>query len=673
LNFKHFINNIEVEEPEGFSDFQQEIIRDEDERFIRYNFPLDLLFVGDGYQLIENQYQTNYNSELEYMVIKIDGNIESIQVRSIIKISNCEFNISAKPKPTVSVQIDDNVFQSKIFNNKSRPSSVTSVTSINGVAIDPVVPIDLTMFNEVTGVDVAQTRRVYDMFDSLRHTIEFISDNQLTLVSSWYDELPDDERLAITTGSEIRLPLTVNQIQPPVVTFEELYEELWKKYNLYFIVEDVLTDSPILRLEKESYLYGSETAIVLNGVDNLFRNLNFDKLYNRVTVGSNADKEFGIAFPMFYTPLLAFASETFNISGVIGVDNQLDLKSEYIIDSNEIHKTLLDLTTSNDDELFIIQYDQTTKIATKGEYFPSGNTANRFYNEQLLNVNVIQRFNFLGDVVLGLSNLENEFRVSQTVDYTGQMTFYNEFPDDNINFTTLPLGYNFGDDSTPPNFNDGGSFDLIYDRFTADTSGVYRFNFEYSFFAAGITGTNYKLKPEMIFRKNNAVDILPTQIRVVRFDSSNQPYSFFNISQNEEINGLGLNERYLFSTSYTIELAAGDYVDFPATVSGTAISENVAILYIASAGVSSSPLSPLAGGVYETGDPELYYVGVYTINEDALTQAQWDEINNNPINRILIDTGENDVRISYLSKISRNIVSGESSIETIFNRNQTFK
>src|SRR5690606_4962687 len=140
----------------------------------------------------------------------------------------------------------------------------------------------------------------------------------------------------INTGINLRNP-TYNKYTAPIVTFQKHFEELWKKYNLYLIVEDILTDSPKLRLEPESYLYQDDLGISISNNDTIKRSIDYDKLFNSVTVGSdNFMQDFGISQPMYYTQLLTFVEETYNIDGVIGVDNELNLVSEYVIDWNKI-------------------------------------------------------------------------------------------------------------------------------------------------------------------------------------------------------------------------------------------------------------------------------------------------------------------------------------------------
>src|SRR5690606_8202426 len=170
---------------------------------------------------------------------------------------------------------------------------------------------------------------------------------------------------------------------------------------------------------------------------------------------------------MYYTQLLTFVEETYNIDGVIGVDNELNLVSEYVIDSNKISEYIQGSGTGSDDDIFMVQYDSDTMSATKGEYFPGTNVNSRYYNEQLLNSSVVQRFDYLGEFALSLGNLDALFRVSNTVGAAWSKTV-NEFAGSVIYpVPGQPNKFDFNNKTTPPNFDNGGNFDLSTDEFTA--------------------------------------------------------------------------------------------------------------------------------------------------------------------------------------------------------------
>lgn len=666
MTFKHYINGVEIEEPNGFESYIQEIVRDDQERVIRYNFPLDLTFIGDGYEIIEAQYQENFNSELEYRVIRIDGNVSTIEAIGIIKMSNCEFNLTAKPKPSVNVEIDDNVFQSYIFSNKKRPSAVTTKTSLNNVPILPASELQVNVFNSVTGLELSTPRVMYDAIDCLRHTIDFMSDGKIGFVSDWYTNLPSNEKLAITTGAALRLPSGGVPITPPIVNFGELFGELSKLYNLYFIVEGVLTPKPTLRLETEEYLYGSTLVLDIVNNDEIIRSIDYDKLYNRISVGGDADRVYGTQYPMFYTPVLTFNQETYNITGFIGVDNELDLASKYVIDSNEIHKTVIGATTSNDNKTFLIQYNQATLMSTKGAWFPGDNTDYRYYNEQLTNLNVLSRYKYLGDVVLSLGDLSASFLVSGG-GYNRQLTMMSGI---------YGLPYDFTDDSTPPNFNNG-AFDLSTDRFTALSSGVFRLGFEMSITCISLTAPSFVdsifYLTKMQFLKNGTDLVIPDTMTIKKSNI----YGTSTETLPQDASGVGqsasFGDTFLHTVFYSFELNAGDYVD--ARLSITAPFADIATesTFRFNRVSFRDMASPLNSGEFESGSPDEYKLIVYSTPNEGIIKTDWDALQSNPVGLIQIDTGKNDKRITHVKKISRNIVTGESDIQLIASRNQTFK
>lgn len=255
---------------------------------------------------------------------------------------------------------------------------------------------------------------------------------------------------------------------------------------MYLIVEDILTDNPKIRLEPESYLYSDSTGIFLTENDTITRTIDYDKLFNRLVIGSETFiQDFGNVEPMYYTPFLSFVKETYNIDGVIGVDNELNLVSKYVIDSNEISDFIQGSNTNHDDKIFMVQYDAVNLTATKGEYFPGDNSNSKYYNEQLLNSNVAQRFDYLGTVALGLGNLDALFRAGQELPVIQNGLHIDDI--DDVIWTVPPdtltvYGrYRFDNDSTPPNFDTDNNFDLPLNQFVAPISGTYRFEFSFIF------------------------------------------------------------------------------------------------------------------------------------------------------------------------------------------------
>src|SRR6056297_4932 len=393
-DFQFYINGNLITPPKNFDEFTEELIRDETKRHVYYDYPISLEFIGDGYELLDQQYKDNYNSQLEFKVVQTSSSQPAtVLFDSFIKISNITFDLI---REVAICQIDDTSYQAYIFGNYSVEVGCGADSSKNGIEIDSIPNLELTVYNPVTGVDLPDARRAYDVFDAFTMVIDYISDGTLTTESDWYSSLPDSEKIAICTGIELR---NHEGRSAPIISLEDIFDELWKKYNLYLIIENPIND-PVVRLEQESYLYGTQSTKIAF-CENLTRSLDFDRLYSTIKIGSDKNiKERGATFLFPYLQLFSFVQETYNLEGVINVDNTLELVSTWIIDTNVFEDVLVNADESYDNDIFLIQYDVGTNSAIKGEYFNTTDPASRLYNEQLLNSNVADRFNYLGNLVL---------------------------------------------------------------------------------------------------------------------------------------------------------------------------------------------------------------------------------------------------------------------------------
>lgn len=675
--FKHFLDGVEVEEPDKFQDFQEEIIRDEAKRILRFNYPLELTFVGDGYEYIESVYQEAYNSEIIYTVIDSRESVEEIFIKAVIKLSNCTFNISALPKHTVDCEIDDNIYQSMVFNNEKRPVSLSGDKSTNGAQLTQITPVELTVFKTSNGANYGQQRTAYDAKDAFAHIIASITNGQVNFESEWYDNLPGDQRIAILTGAELRDP--VLNSEAPILELKDLFENLWKKYNLYLIVENPITN-PTIRLEHESYLHQDSIVLELKDVEGLKRSMDFEKLYNRVSLGSETYiKELGTAsaLGLYYIPFLSFVEETYNISGVINVDKELDLVSSYVIDHNVIADTIENGEDSYDEDIFFIQYDKSTNTATKSDLFPSPNPGARFYNEQLLNSVVADRFDFLGEIVLNSGLLEASFEASQTIPinasggliYPGvATTIYNN--------DTFPID----DDSTLPNFDTGNNYDTTSFEFTAPVTGYYRFRFTTAIYINTFEPNDplgqALLRVLMRFFKNGDTYITPNEVYVQPYNGYEPPTEGggFYRGQPAEFWEVSAGLRNWLTAESTIFLQVGDTLSSSLNISIQLFYADFALFNLQiTDSTYSNPTTPISGGVYKENDPDLYYIGVYSVDEAGLSDNQWKGLKKNPQGKILIDTGNNDIRKTYLGTFKRELISGKTEVAVIFNRKQSIK
>jgi hypothetical protein len=663
-NFRFRLNNQFVNEPNNWEDFEENFIRDETKRHVFFDYPISLDFIGDGYQYLDEVYQENYDSQTLFEVSEITESSEVVIFRTFIKTSNITFDLI---RDIATTQIDDVVYQSYIFNNYSVEVGCGAQKSKNDFDIDSIPSLDLYLFTPSTGVRIEEEVRAYDVKSVMSMIIDYVSDGSINFESTWYDSLPTNERLAIATGLEIR---TRTGRTAPIISLEAMFDELWKKFNLYLIVEDPISN-PTIRLEEESYLYGSENIQVLN-VSNLSRSIDFDRLYSTINLGSNkAIKERSATYLFPYLRLFAFVEETFNISGVVNVDNQLDLVSDFVIDTNVFQDVLENGSENYDEDIFLIQYDggSLDNEAIAGDYFEATNPSARFYNEILLNSNVADRFQVLGNLVLETGLIQTAFRAQQNVglNYIGDL---GAIGDCEIAF---PLQtFIFQDDTNPPNFDIGDDYDPLTGKYKAIDEGdhVFRSVFRINTFgnpgqSAGRPGFDFTLTLRV---SNNLDTANPTSYLITQIfaDSST---SAFSISPTDSFTiPLGV-EITLVEIIHTRIMQIDDEATVRAQME---VCSTSAFTYAFGVNLSTFELiaSPLAGGTYQIKDPDDYFVNLLESNSILIDPVTWEDFKSDISSRINISDDKDQVRVSFAKKITRKLASGESDIETLFNRKQ---
>ena len=666
--FKFYIDDTEVTPPKNFDDFTEELVRSESSRHVYFDYPISLEFIGDGYEVLDQKYKEDYNSQLKLVITEQTEQAATVVFNAFIKISNITFDLI---RHVATCEIDDTVYQSYLFSNYSVEAGCGSGISKNGVPIDEIQSIDLTVYNPITGVNYEETRRAFDMKDAISMMIAYVSDNTISFESSWYDGLTIGGRLAIVTGFELR---NHTGRTAPIISLKSIFEELWKKFNLYLIIENPI-NGLVVRLEEESYLYGN-TGVDILYCENLTRSLDFERLYSTIKIGSKkAIQERSTVFLFPYLRLFSFVEETYNLEGVINVDNTLNLVSEFIIDTNVIQDVLVNDNDDYDEEIFIIQYNLINKVAMKGTYFDTIDSASRLYNESLLNSNVADRFRYLGNLVLQTGEITAGFRATQTIN----RNFIRDFNNIGDTIQVIPLQtWLFQDDSTPPNFDLQNDYDPATSAFTASDDGehVFRSRFQINTQGGGnqppgAPGFDFEIR--LYVSRNEDAEYPP--ILNVTQNYAFGPVETFSLNVDSDT---GLSDSFTIPTGVsstfidlvqTRNLIAGDEAVIKVNLPVTATNANTVNIGVGSS-VYELLVSALSGGTYAVTDPDDYFISLYNATRILTSREQWAVIQNSVSAQVRLSADDGLKRISYPKNISRNFVTGSTEIETVFNRRQ---
>ena len=350
--FQFSLDNTVVDDPIGWDKFTETLAFDDDLKGVLPKYTSKLTFYGNGYTFLRSQYDLFGYCHRVQLDIKEDCGDGFITIFSgFIFISDIKFTI--KEKCLAECRITDISFAAKINNNKSTEGEVDVGRSKNDIAITAAPTIIVNFRDPIT---LATTRAVscWDIQEVFRFMIEFMTDGTIGFVSDFLSNLPTTERIAITNGLNIRTAGS----PAPIIKFKKLFKEFHKKYNTYFSVESG-TSGPVFRLEQRSYFTDSANSVSLVNIKELSHLFDSELLYSTVKLGSGDTQE--IDAPNSNTPQVRFATfldETFNIRGDCNIDRELDLQSDWQIDTNVIEQALNNVNDDFDDDFFLIQYEQ---------------------------------------------------------------------------------------------------------------------------------------------------------------------------------------------------------------------------------------------------------------------------------------------------------------------------
>jgi hypothetical protein len=199
MELRHFIEGSSVEEPVGWGEFTEDIKRNYKLRLIGTEYPIDVTFIGGGYKFLFDLYEENPCAIVSYRVDQQCGDTWEVALRAAIFLSDIEWNLDkceAKVKP-----MDDGI-GARINNNKGVDVYPTAEVTKSGEPLAPLTAIDLELFDPqaAVGTYLPDTRKVYDWKACLEQCVSYITDLNVTIVSDWYDSLPDNERWAVIDG-----------------------------------------------------------------------------------------------------------------------------------------------------------------------------------------------------------------------------------------------------------------------------------------------------------------------------------------------------------------------------------------------------------------------------------------------------------------------------------------
>ena len=408
MAFKFYIDSQLTDQPDNDTELVTSIEKDADLSAVvvvqnvtlRYsqNNNLDTGTIS-GYTYLTNAFNLGTCNEVEVEIYDEVSATETYLVyKGVMKIPSMSIR---EGEINISTKIDDNSFYSYIKNNRNVPFNLYSDKTKNKLPITPPDVYEVDMFVSATGVyhsTAGNYFRGYRIYDILKFLVPAISDNKVTFESTYLQTAPgkpatptDYIQLFLFDGSALANPNT----NPSVVTsFSKIITELNKLKDISFYIDQTDPNAPVLRLELADWLYSSAQIYSFDEPLEIITSIKTSKIYGTIKVGSEYNPS---GLPPTYTwnagtSYFGWKEETYTPYGQCNTDEELDLKNDYYIASNAVNDQVNGATTSNLDEMFIVECDNVdtgTLRAVAVDYQPYGSGTYIFYNIGLNNVNKV--------------------------------------------------------------------------------------------------------------------------------------------------------------------------------------------------------------------------------------------------------------------------------------------
>jgi hypothetical protein len=323
-------------------------------------------------------------------VVIYDSN-NDIFFEGVVKTYMLSFNLT---KRSAEAQIKEMSFANLVRDKAGFDVYLKSGFTI-GCETLAQIPIQLNIFRDGNGTPYLGRRISFDALDALQFIISFITDNQVTVSSTFLT----NKKIAIATKAAmtwdfVRPPGFV-LIKPerffwPSVSFDTLFSEIRKKYPIFMVI-----DGNNISIELEDDAFSNNKVFDITGIPyDTEVNADTERLKSSITVGSN-NTDFEDSSYITFEPnkFRDWQQAQFNSCGCESdKDNDLDLVNDFVIDSNVILETLASGYEEDADTIFMYEYDGSDLANKFAVFVTDPNDGTIYYNDDFRNDLTIERF-----------------------------------------------------------------------------------------------------------------------------------------------------------------------------------------------------------------------------------------------------------------------------------------
>lgn len=433
--FKTRLDGVEYNEPIGLKDLSERIYFNEELSMYLNKLEGDVLFIGDGY----NYLRDSFNNDVCVLVeVEIEDTRSDIVYGGIIFINDIKWDLS---KRTAECKIVSDKYIQSIDNNRGIKVQIGVDKTKNLLERVSVVQTDITLPDDTGTTHV--TRYGYRLFDVFTELIEFITDNQLTFVSDYFDPANGDDASysVIMTGEEVRLGA---HDTTPLISWNDFFSDINKLHNIAGVIE-----GDTLRIEPKSYFRQQGESVTIENINSLTQESNREQFYASVKFGSAKVADgYGYLIRLSYN---GFQKEQFYLEGECNINNELNLELQTLITDTNIIQDIQPISnggTENSDfdsDIVIIDCNSSNNASVT----LSPLSTDYYYNDYYTNKACSERWSdtYPFSIIQLLETEDPLVRSTLTADQTSTTTpSQNTFSPDN--------------DSTPPNYDNGNNYQI---------------------------------------------------------------------------------------------------------------------------------------------------------------------------------------------------------------------
>jgi hypothetical protein len=359
----------------GIEDLQRTIVREWGgsgvENILRTKSESSVTFTEDAYCYVCQLFDSF--CDLAYINIYDESN--NLFYEGTFTPSMVVINLTKK---TAETKLKDTSFSAMIrdrANNEIFLKSVKTFDCSDDMTPIPVLSLDFAS-NSTLDPTTFNDRVAFDVLDILKYQIAYLTNNQVTVSSNYFTT----NQYALLLGSALSAQPVVSPYFK--ISFEKLFTELRKLFCIY-----ARLDGNVLTIEPENTFFTNTNILTFPSLPyDVTKQIDEDRIVNKISGGSNKtdiSDDYTSNLPFFVNK---WNEVQYNNCGCSYVtDNELDITTEFVIDSDVIFDTLYN--GGNEEDLFLIEM-----LGGNVALYIQPPLAARWYNNSLRNSEQIQRW-----------------------------------------------------------------------------------------------------------------------------------------------------------------------------------------------------------------------------------------------------------------------------------------